>query len=640
MQARNQVLPVAISTVLHGLVLFVLWKIVVETPADPVPPALETVLNEERIQEEFQQELDEQLEAAETVNFVAGGSVSTMVGATSSPVAPSTNIETSELLEDPEIEVASTDITRPGDGEVSIDIGEGEISGEVGAVVAGYGPALDRLVQELMRIMRSEKVLVVWMFDESESMKDDQEQLKSRLHRVYEELGLVETDSRALGEKKKLEDILLTAITSFGNTVHEQTQQPTGKPDELLKAIERIPIDKSGDENLCAAILQVINRYHPTASRQKRKLVLVIVSDESGDDGQLVEEAVFAAKKAKSPIYVLGREAVFGSLYAHVKWKQPETGRTFYLPIRRGPETPFAEQLQWDGYRRRRDSQMSGFGPYEQVRLARDTGGIFFQLPGEQENLNDLDDRKLNMLNLREYLPNLDSRREYAADRDSSPFRKAIWDVIALLNPYNPDASKFLEIPDPDVTREQFPANPNEYGPRVAKRLQQVVSILGVVNQAQQYLEKVRPLRDKEPSVRWRANYDLIVAQLWWYKLRLFEYGLAVDQFVRVDLPQRLIKNPMHNRWNLRDNPSGKMIKPDERQSKLLGVTEEDLAMAHDMAVEKLKQVIKDHPESPWSRRAEYELNRRFGVSFSTWRHVPPKPNNKPRPKPTPPPKL
>ncbi|WP_166824538.1 vWA domain-containing protein [Thalassoroseus pseudoceratinae] len=640
MKAQTQVLPVAISTVLHGLVLFVLWKIVVETPADPEPPVLETVLNEERIQEEFQQELDEQLEAAETVNFVAGGSVSSMVGATSSPVAASTNIETSELLEDPEIEVVSTDITRPGDGEVSLDIGEGEISGEVGAVVAGYGPALDRLVQELMRMMRSEKVLVVWMFDESESMKDDQEQLKSRLHRVYEELGLVETDTRALGEKKKLEDILLTAITSFGNTVHEQTKQPTGKPDELLKAIERIPIDKTGDENLCAAILQVINRYHPTASRQNRKLVLVVVSDESGDDGQLVEEAVFAAKKAKSPIYVLGREAVFGSLYAHVKWKQPETGRTYYLPIRRGPETPFAEQLQWDGYRRRRDSQMSGFGPYEQVRLARDTGGIFFQLPGEQENLNDLDDRKLNMLNLREYLPNLDSRREYAAERDSSKFRKAIWDVIALLNPYNPNASKFLEIPDPQVTREQFPANPNEYGPRVAKRLQQVVSIIGVVDQAQQYLENVRPLRDKEPSVRWRANYDLIVAQLWWYKLRLFAYGLEIDQFVRADLPKRLIKNPKHNRWNLREKPSGKMIKPDERQSKLLKVTEEDLTVAHDMAVEKLKQVIEDHPESPWSRRAEFELNRRFGVSFSTWQYVPRKPSNKPRPKPTPPPKL
>src|SRR5690606_7596561 len=137
-------------------------------------------------------------------------------------------------------------------------------------------------------------------------------------------------------------------------------------------------------------------------------------------------DALQAARGAQAPIYILGREAVFGSLYAHVQWRQPQTGRLFYLPIRRGPETPFAEQLQYNGFRRRRDSHMSGFGPYEQVRLCRNTGGIFFQLPGEQEDLNELDDRENAMLNLREYLPDLTSRRLYQQHRDNSEFRKAI----------------------------------------------------------------------------------------------------------------------------------------------------------------------------------------------------------------------
>ncbi len=407
-----------------------------------------------------------------------------------------------------------------------------------------------------------------------------------------------------------------------------------------MAAIDKIPVDKSGTENTCSAIVQVVKEYHQMAARNKRKLVLVIVSDESGDDGQFVEDALQEARNAKAPIYILGRESVFGSLYAHVRWRQPQTGRLFYLPIRRGPETPFAEQLQYNGFRRRRDSHMSGFGPYEQVRLCRNTGGIFFQLPGEQENLNDLDDRENQMLNLREYLPDLSSRRIYQDHRDNSVFRKAIWDVIAMLNPYNPRAQG-LELPDPEETGERFNTLPQSYGPKVQERLQQIKAILGVMQQARRHLANVRELRDSEPSRRWRANYDLISAQLLWYQVRLFEYAIGLEQFARKGVPAVLQKNPKHNRWYIREDPSD-FVMPDDVQQRFLGVTPEELQAVYDQAVAGLQAVQREHAGSPWARRAEWELKRKSGVQFKTYFQPPPPPSkpSKPTPKPPPPPKL
>ncbi len=544
MKLRQNVSSFLVSSVVHGLILVGLYLIVQNSPLKDELFEVETVLEEpERPIEEFVQPLDTQVEAATTLNTVAGSPSKAVGGANAKPLAKKPKVEV-PLDVNPEVKVASLSEALPGDDLLSEDLGEAEVTGEVGAIVDGYDSALDRLSEELIRLLRKDKLLVVWMFDESESMKDDQVEIKGRLKRVYEELRLVEKDEKAVGEKKKLQDVLITAITSYGEKPHKQTKTPTGNPDELMKAIDLIPVDKSGSENLCSSIVTVVKEYQQMAARSKRRLVLVVVSDESGDDGHMVEEAIREAKFAHAPIYVLGRESVFGSLYAHIKWRQPETGHLFYLPIRRGPETPFAEQLQYNGFRRRLDSQMSGFGPYEQVRLCKETNGIFFQLPGEQEGLNDLDNRKNTALNLREYLPDLSERGRYQGHRDQSDFRKAVWDVILLLNPYDRSAKKFLELPDPEQTRERFTTNLAEYGPKVQQRLQQIKSILGVMQLARNRLAQVKDLRDSEPSRRWRANYDLISAQLLWYQVRLFEYGIGLEQFARVGVPQEVQKEP------------------------------------------------------------------------------------------------
>ena len=55
--------------------------------------------------------------------------------------------------------------------------GGGRIAGDPTFDVQGIGPALDQLAREILRHLKDHKLTVVWLFDESRSMQDDQ-----RLH--------------------------------------------------------------------------------------------------------------------------------------------------------------------------------------------------------------------------------------------------------------------------------------------------------------------------------------------------------------------------------------------------------------------------------------------------------------------------
>src|SRR5690606_11507079 len=145
-----------------------------------------------------------------------------------------------------------------------------------------------------------------------------------------------------------------------------------------------------------------------------RQMALILVTDESGehdDNNQYTEPMVQAALAAKCRVYTLGREAVFGYPYAHISWRHPQTGHVHWLPINRGAGTGLVEHLQAEGCRRRYDAHSSGFGPYEQVRLAQQTGGIFFMLPSVEAKLVRKEEkRRYELEAMRAYQPDIRSR--------------------------------------------------------------------------------------------------------------------------------------------------------------------------------------------------------------------------------------
>ena len=461
-------------------------------------------------------------------------------------------------------------------------------------VVPGYGTATDRLAAEITKQFAKQKVLLVWVLDQSESMEDDREEIITRIENIYEEVGKA-TPAQADG--------LLTGVVSYGAGTFNHTPKPTAKPQEIMGAIKAVPNDASGQEMQCDAIALAIEKFGPTAEAANRKLMLVLVTDESGDFNTNIaqlEATIAKAKEAKCSVHVLGREAIFGYPYAHTSWVHKETRTTHWLRIDRGPETAQPETLQINGFHRRNDAMPSGFGPYEQSRMAKETGGIFFLLPSPEVRLVGRDARQYDVEALRPYAPDLSSRAAYMAERDKSPLRKAVFKVISDLNPFQ-QGSKMSRC---EVSTGAFPIDRAQFAASASVQMKKAEDLIRALQEAQVELEAVAGERERETSPRWRANYDLIYAQVVSYQVRLQEYGWYLAEFTRNPKVVKNILGPARptNGWYVGVIP--RLLKPEATQEQ------------RDKADLLFRGIQKDYPSTPWAARAKDEINRGYGIEL------------------------
>lgn len=606
------------SMVVHLALLLVLGLIVNSFPAKPTMPDLGGTIEPEREQIEITQKLETPIDPAKTLN------TSDPSNHTMRREAPGSGIDKAlaTAVSNPTLKAKAADLPsritfEPGVANVFTSSGsklsENLPPGVMGAIEGAkdYEQAMDRITQEILNKLAKKKVLLVWIFDQSDSMTDDREEITLRIDRVYQELGLASASKN---------NALLTAVTSYGDDFSVLTPQPTSKPDEIIGAIKAVPVDPSGEERMCRAVTASIAQYQRFAESQDRQMMCVLVTDESGDPTSNfadLEQTIQTAVAARAPIYVLGREAVFGYPYAHIRWTDPDTSYTAWIRIDRGPESPYPEQLQVDGFHRRFDAHPSGFGPYEQSRMARQTGGVFFMLPSPEANLVGRDTRNYDPDTMRAYLPDLSSRDAYAAERDKYPMRAMLWKVISDLNPYDKRLEQHVQ-----VRLHDWPIDRAAYAREAEAQIKKAQLLIQYYAQAQQALETVGKHRDRDPSVRWRANYDLAHAQTIAYQARLHDYVAYVGAFVKTP---KAIKNELGpsrptNEWN------AALI-----QRTL--VDDPKVAALRDRSTALYRQLAKDYPGTPWSARAELELARPFGLEFREAHEVPRGNGGRPIPK-------
>ena len=482
-----------------------------------------------------------------------------------------------------------------------------------GYIQASYGSALFKMAEAIVWELRERKVLVVWLFDESPTMLDDQGEIRHYLPRFVAHIES-DLDSRPKGTvKKSSADIspVLMSVESFGATVHTPMSQPTANLREVLDAIAKIPVSRTGTENVFKAIKESIDRHSTFAKKSQRKLMFIIVTDESGNDGAMAEEVLSKAQQSNATVSFFGREAVFGLRYARERWRDPESRLLFWISINRGPETAFPETLQFDGLGIRLDSMPSGFGPYEQMRLASRTGGAFFGLPAEEEQLGA---SRFRVEALTQYHPELISVREYIQLREKSAFRTVAWNAITKLDP---SADKQLQI-----RRASYSLSHTDFQTEAESDTRNAVRAIGVLAEVTTALDDARSLRTGEETLRWKANYDLILAQCLAYRIRLTQLVLSLDDHAHT-LPKP--KNVESNIWYMYN--ATEMRIPDEAQFqstvKKLGISKasrlqflRDSEELHKRAVFHLTAITKEHPGTPWARRAEYELRLGFGFEL------------------------
>jgi hypothetical protein len=464
--------------------------------------------------------------------------------------------------------------------------GGGMIAGDVTFDSGDVGVALDQIAREILRHLQQHKLTVVWLFDESESMKDDQKSIREKFSRISTELK-VNLDG------KRKEQPLTHAIVGFGNQTHVELEKPTADIDLIGRAIDKLRVEPSGVENTLTAVRDVIDHYQGVI-RKDRKLLIVLVTDESGDDGGFIEEARQAAVSKGVPIYIIGRQSLFGFRDARLLYIDPVTKDPYWPTIHRGPETADVEQLQWDGLHERWDEQPSGFAPYELARLAKDSGGIYFLLPTEETMRARQREKAYSIKELKEYVPAYESRAVYNEKRLRSDLRKTMYEIIGITKtfPYRRHFS---------IQHDQMLQQATEEYPKVMERLNNL-SVM------EQRLKGLKKARDRETEKRWQAHYDLMLAQIVAYQIQAYEYRACLKEMVaKPPIPSRMPSPELIVEWVLDHAKEPKAPKAE---------TEKKYAEATKL----LKDVIAAHPRTPWADLAQDELNRGFSVARNEWR--------------------
>ena len=594
----RSLIPASISLLIHTLILLVLAVFTLENPSQEVARFIATPPPQEEEDPPVEVELDPEIDLVpdNVALFSAAPAPASAAAAMNVPTLDQQLVSKADVAE---ISIAAPTIGIPDSIALIESVPDGDVKGEARDIVGSYQEALDRLSQELIWLLDEGPVLAVWCFDQSESMKDDQQEIRERVQNVYEQLGLLgRTNNGAL----------MTAVTSYGaDFIDHMKHKPTANGDQIRKAIDEIPVDASGKEIMCSAVGRAIGTYRDLA-RRGRTMALILVTDESGDPENNVgylEQALTVARAAKCKIYVLGRESMFGYPIAYKRYPHPQTNRIHWQPMDRGPETGFPEQLQTNGFRRRRDYASSGFGPYEQARLARETNGIFFMLPSDEEDIVGQDNKtRFDLEALRPYRPDLRSRQKVFADRNEFPLRKLIWQVIQDLNPYNKAAQKMVEM-----RMEGFSLVPQEFVAQARQEQVKAKMQLRYMAEAEKALRDGQLLREQEADPRWQANYDIILAQLVAYQARMYEYGVALDAFIAN--PKQVPKK------------KGDKILHDWRAHTVRKVRTEEAKPYIDRATAMFNEIRKNHPGSPWATRASWELSRGFGLDMRPFYHPP-----------------
>ncbi len=512
------------------------------------------------------------------------------------------------------------------------------IRGSAGDSVKGASGAVDRLTQEFVNSLTERKTLVVWVFDQSASLMRQREEIVQRFDKIYEELGILEASGHEAflnhGDKA-----LLTQVCGFGSTFHAMLKEPTDDLDKIKDAINAIPRDNTGLEYVFSSVIAIAEEYkylrkvkRSTGDRE-RNVIIVVVSDEAGDDMERLDQAVSICKKHEIPVHVIGIPAPFGREVTEVKWVDPDPQfdqSVQWAPVSQGPESVMAERLQLEftgGNFEDLEKIDSGFGPFALTRLCYETGGIYFAVhPNRRVG------RKVRQWETAEYSASIQYFFEQASMRRYKPDYVSVKTYMSRLNENKARYSLVqaaqvsqtgaLETPElrfPKLDEAQFVRNVS-----IAQRTAAILE--PKMNELYSILRNGESDRNQETSARWQAGFDLAFGRVIAAKIRAESYN-AMLAMAKTKLK---FKDPKNNTWNL--TPSN-AVSTGGQDSKLA-----------EKAQLYLTRVVDEHPGTPWAMLAQRELETPIGWEWKESFTKPPPPrqqvannnNNNPRPVPQP----
>ncbi len=507
--------------------------------------------------------------------------------------------------------------------------------GEAGTAVAAASGAVDRISEEILQSLESNKTLIVWLFDQSGSLLEQRSQIMNRLDKVYQDLeasGLLGDQDQAQLQNQRL----LTDVIAFGNTINPMLKQPTPLYNKASDAIGEIELDTTGVEKVMEAVTLAANKYkwmHKIDSdtkQRKRNVRFIIVSDEAGDDGDKTDMAVNICRENQIPVYVIGVPAPFGRQQTDVKWIDPDPNfdqSPQVAKVTQGPESMMAERLQLDLTGGADDLEMidSGFGPFNLTRLCYETGGIYFAVHpnrrsnrgvrwAEVSNYSAYLRHFFDSQTMKAYRPDYVSRAAYESALKKSDLRSALVRAAAFTSAGTLVAPQ-LRFPKYDEA---------QFVNSVSRAQRDAAIIEPKLNQLFEILKVGEPSREGERSLRWQAGYDLAIGQALAAKIRAETYNMMLAMIktsVKFEPPKN-DDTPQNNTWLLRPADT---VSTGSRSEKLAAK-----AKAY------LQRVVEKHPDTPWAMIAQRELDIPIGWKWQQTYSVPPEMQQRRRQNPNP----
>jgi hypothetical protein len=474
-------------------------------------------------------------------------------------------------------------------------------AGSVGT--SGAMGAVDRITHEILLSLDERPTLVVWLFDQSGSLKPKREAIAKRFDRIYKELGIIETANNAAFAQHRQKP-LLTAVAQFGSTVELLTPKPTDELAQIKSAVRSISDDPEGKgrENVFQSIGYLAEKFrHHRLAKPRRNVMIVVFTDEAGDDIDGLDAAIEVCRKFEMPVYVIGVPAPFGREHAFVKWIDPDPNfdqSPQWAPVHQGPESLVPERIKllFGGTQEREEPMDSGFGPFGLCRLAYETGGLYFTVHPNRKVGRRIDSWETAAMAshlasffdprvMRNYRPDYIPAQQYFELVKSNRACAALVEA-ARLSAITPMENVRLMFPRADDG--QFARDLSEAQRAAAKLEPKTVALAAILRAGE-------PDRVRVTKPRWQAGFDLAIGRALAVKVRTEGYNAMLAQAKQ----GMKFKNEKSDTWELRPADTistGSALSKDAADARMY-----------------LERVVAEHEGTPWAIEAARELREPLG---------------------------
>lgn len=579
-----------VSMLVHVVVLMLLAMVVV--PPAQRPPA--AIAIEQPVVEELElfepEAIAVEVEASDQVGANSNGGEA--VAESLAPViadVPLVAVDTPEIV-DSDVHIELMEEIMPVALALDTSL---KIRGDAAVGTDGASGAVDRLTLEIAASLDKKDTTVCWVFDQSVSLAGQRRDIASRLTRVLEELD-------ASGSRRRSE--LFHLIYAYGDRVNPVIDRPTRDGQAVVDAIESIPIDDSGVELTFTAVRTAARKAQEV--RAGRNVMLVVFTDEVGNDEQLADETAEYCRRMGIRVYVVGVPAPFGRRQVEIKFVEFDQkyadGEVRWPVVDQGPETLYPELIKVASKSPADEPIDSGFGPFSLSKLCASTGGIYFTVHGSRGSKGRVKDAETAPMasRLRHFFDS-DAMRQYRPDYLS----KANLDKELAANKAKKalvEAAGKSELQPVSAVQTEFPRRDDaQLSASFSEAQKEVARLQPAIDAIHRSLAAGAGDREKIREKRWQAGFDLAMGRVLAAKVRADAYNEVLGQ-AKSGL---VFKHPDSDTWEL--SPSDELGAISSRMEKLASE-----------ARTYLERVVADHPGTPWAYIASEELKVPLGYAW------------------------